>query len=415
VRARRGLVVTALVLATACSSGGGDDAAPEDGAATSATAAGPTTTQAPPTVPGAALPRAFPPPPAVYEIVYRVERVATGVVDTEQRLARWPFEVRIETHRAEPRDADLDAAPTLLDLQVLGGAETGGVDQERALVVLPPMPALRSGHLRTDLAAAEEAGVIEPLGVGRRIAGRACAELRTGAPLDGGILRRPSAGDRVDVCVDDDGFVLREEVTRGGTVVERRTAVSVDTDPQMTPAKLDEAFTPLGDRIPEADGGGRVRRVTDDSRPPDVAHHQLPGPPDGMDHLGRFGVLTDTVPGPNAAGSPEATISMVDVYAGGGDVVVVENGAGVLGGPVLGRGDLDVPLPISPEATAVLLTTGVELRIPFPTGRYLRITTTLPLDEAVALASSLEVVDGPGQVVPADDEPDVTGRLGPPD
>jgi len=406
VRARRGIAAGALVLAAACSSGDGD--AGREATTTSTTAGDlPATTQAPPTVPGAALPRAWPAPPELYEVVYRVERVATGVVDTEQRLVRSPFEVRIETHRGEPDEVDLDAAPAVLDLNVLGGSETGGVEQDRLLVVVPPAPALRAAHVRIDVAAAEEAGLVEPLDVGRRIAGRSCAELRTGAPLDGGILREPTDDDHVDVCVSDDGLVLREEVTSGGDVIERRTAVSVDTAAQPE----DDAFSPLGYRIPEADGGGRVRLVTPDSRPPGVRHLQLAAPPDGMALLGRYGVLTDTVPGANAAGTPEAVISMVDVYAGGGEVLAIENGAGVLGGRVLGRGDIDTPLPYAPEATAVLLTTGVELRAPFEDGRFLRLTTTLPLDRAVALASSLEILEGPGQVVPADDEPDVTGRF----
>lgn len=366
-------------------------------------------------MPGASsLPTTFPPPPDVLEVVYRVERVATGVVDTERRLVRAPFEVRIETHRAEPDEADLDADPTLLDIAVLGGAETGPAGQDRLLVVVPPTPALRGAHLGTDLAAAEEAGLLEPLGFGRQVAGRACTELRTGAPLDGGLLRAPTDDDRADVCVDDAGIVLREEVSSGGQVVERRTALSVDPDPDLDGAELDEAFAPLGHRIPEADGGGRVRLVTPDSRPPDVAHYELAAPPAGTELLGRFGVLTDTVPGPNAAGSVGAVISMVDVHAGGGEVVVVENGAAVVGGPVLGRGDVPVPLPFAPDATAVFLTTGVELRAPLASGRFVRVTSTLPLADTVALARSMRVVEGPGRVVPADDEPDVTGRFAPP-
>ncbi|HEU5083276.1 MAG TPA: hypothetical protein VFU14_08055 [Acidimicrobiales bacterium] len=359
------------------------------------------------------MPATFPPPPDVLEVVYRVERVATGVVDTEHRLVRAPFEVRIETHRAEPDAVDPDADPTLLDIAVLGGVETGPVGQDRVLVVVPPTPALRGAHLGTDLAAAEQAGVLVPLGFGRELAGRACTELRTGAPIDGGLLRAPTDDDRSDVCVDDAGIVLREEVTAGGEVVERRTAVSVDADLDLDDADLDEAFAPLGYRIPEADGGGRVRLVTPDSRPPDVAHHELAAPPAGTELLGRFGVLTDSVPGPDAAGSVGAVISMVDVHVGGGEVVVVENGAAVAGGPVLGRGDVPVPLPFAPEATAVFLTTGVEIRAPLETGRFVRITSTLPLADTVSLAGSMRLLDGPGAVVPADDEPDVTGRFAP--
>lgn len=92
-------------------------------------------------------------------------------------------------------------------------------------------------------------------------------------------------------------------------------------------------------------------------------------------------------------------------------MLVVENGAPVSGGPVLGRGDIVVPLPFAPEATAVHLTTGVELRAPLDSGRFVRITSTFPLARTVELAASMVVVEGPGEVVPLDDEPDVTGRF----
>lgn len=398
-------------MAAACTGGEGD-ASPRPTAPPDEV----TSTTAPPgTVAGGAELGELPPPPELLEVVYRVERLTTGVVDTEQRLARSPFEVRIETHRAEPDDVDLDADPVLLDLAVLGGAETGPVDQERVLVVVPPTPALRSAHLGTDLRAAGEAGVLEPLGYGREIAGRECAELRTGAPLDGGILRAPTEETHNDVCVDADGLVLREEITNDGELVERRTAVSVAIDAPL-PDDGDELFGPLGHRIPEAEGGGRVRRLTPDSRPPDVAHHQLAAPPAGMDLVGRFGVLTDAPTAADAAGAVGAVgavISVADVYAGDGEVLVVENGAAVTGGPVLGRGDVGVPLPFAPDATALFLTSGVEIRAPLATGRFVRITSTLTLDQTLELASSLTEVGGPGDVVPLDEEPDITGRLEP--
>jgi hypothetical protein len=393
-------------VATACAGGGGGDASPPT-SAPDATGPGLPTTAPPATIAGIEPVGELPPAPELLEVVYRVERLTTGVVDTEQRLLRAPFEVRIETHRVEPDDVDLDAEPEILDVAVLGGAETGPPDQDRLLVVVPPTPVLRSGHLRTDVDAAEAAGVLEPLGFGRRIAGRQCTELRTGAPLDGGILHPPTDDDRNDVCVDGDGIVLREEITQGGIPIERRTAVQVDLAPDLD----DGTFEPLGERIPEIDGGGRVRRVTAESRPADVAHHQLAEAPPGLSALGRFGVLTDAPVDANAAGTLDQVLSMVDVWTGGGDLLVIENGASVRGGPVLGRGHVDAALSWAPEATAVFLTTGIEVRAPLPTGRFVRITSTLPLDVVLALAESLEVVDGPGEVVPFDDQPDVTGRF----
>ena len=406
-----GPAVLALVVAAACTGGGAGDASPPTTADANAEAPAPGPTTTPPaTIAEVAELGALPPPPELLEVVYRVERVATGVVDTERRQARAPFEVRVETRRVEPDDVDPDDEPEILDIAVLGGAETGPVDQQRALVVVPPTPALKGAHLGTDVTAATEAGVLEPLGFGRRIAGRTCTEVRTGAPLDGGILRAPTAADHVDACVDGDGIVLREEITRDGLLAERRTAVHVDLEPALGA----DAFAPLGRRLPEADGGGRVRRVTADSRPPDVDHYELATVPAGLEPVGRFGVLTDGVTGGNVAGAVDQVISMVDVLVGDGQVLVIENGASLRGAAVLGRGDVDVPLPWSAEATAVFLTTGVEVRAPLPTGRFVRITSTLPLDEVVALASSLRAVGGPGDVVPLDDEPDVTGRFGPP-
>jgi hypothetical protein len=399
------LAVAALVVATACAGGEGD-ASPTTTAPTTTTEVAPATTAPPATIAGVDALGDLPAPPGILEIVYRVERLTTGVVDTEQRLVRPPFEVRIETHRVEPDEVDLDAEPEILDIAVLGGAETGPPGQDRYLVVVPPTPALRGAHLGTDVAAAIAAGVLEPLGFGRRIADRDCSEVRTGAPLDGGLLRAPSEDDRNDVCVDDAGIVLREEITQGGRLVERRTAVSVD----LSPEPEGDAFTPLGERIPELDGGGRVRRVTPDSRPPDVAHLQLAEPPAGLEPVGRFGVLTDAPVGANVAGTVEQVISMVDVLAGEGEVLVIENGASVRGAPVLGRGDVEVALPWAPEATAVFLATGVEVRAPLATGRFVRITSTLPLARVLEIAVSLVAVEGPGEVVPLDDEVDVTDR-----
>lgn len=404
----RWLLAVALVASAACT-GGDDDATPS--ATTETSAAEAATTTEPATSPTDGPLGPFGDPGPAHELFYRVERLQTGLVDTERRLAQHPFDVRVETWAGEPADVDPAASPRLLDLEVLGGAETGAIDQERVLVVIPPRVALRSGHLGTDVDGAVAAGVLEPLGMGRTIVGRDCVELRTGAPLDGGILRPPTGTDHNDLCVDQHGLVLREEITTSGAVVERRTAVAVDQQPTVAA----DAFEPLGWRIPEENGGGRVRRVTADSRPPGVDHHELPTAPPGTDLLGRFGVLTDTAPAPGPAGPVDQVISMVDAYVGGAEVLTIENGASIGGGAVLGRGDVDVPLSFAPDATAVFLTTGVELRVPLPEGRFLRLTATMSIDELVSLAESLEVVAGPGDVVAFDDEPDITGRLDPGD
>lgn len=405
-----GRLVAALactaVLASACSGGGGADSGSPSttgGTETSTQESAPTTTITVP-VDVDALP-AEPTLPEAFTITYRVERPreAATAVDTEIRTAEPPFDSRVETRRDEPESA---GELVLVDIEVMGAIELGPLGQQRTLVVVQPGPASRGGWFDTDTGAAADAGVVVSTGKGYEIVGRRCTEIRTGSPLDGGVLVAPSTDDHSDVCIDDDGLVLREEVTVGGKVTVRRTAVKVATTPPP-----DGAFAPLGWRLPEAEGGGRVRRVTADSRPPGVDHHQLGSPPTGFAHVGRFGVATDTSPGPNAAGAADRLVSVVDVYRNGTEVVTVENGALVSGGRALADGPVAVESERFPGTTAAFSTTGVEVRVTFDDGRFLRMRGTGRLDDLLAMLDSLETISGNGEVMAFDDQEDVTGRL----
>lgn len=397
-------LLASACLAGACSSGSGS------GSATTTTTGEPastttTTTLTEVEVAAAALPEVGA-PPAAYELTYRIERPRGDVVaiDTEVRTVEPPFRTRVETGRGEPDDG---AEPAVVDLEVLGGLELGPLGQERALVVIQPGPAARGGRFDTDLRAATDAGLVEPTGRGFEIVGRTCTEVRTGTFVDAGVLEAPTAEDHADVCVDDDGIVLREEVTVAGEVLVRRTAVELEILDDV-PA---DRFAPLGWRIPESNGGGRVRAVTDDSRPAGVDHHHLPSAPAGYEHAGRFGVATDTSTGPNAAGAIDRLVSIVDLYVAGPDVLVVENGALVSGGAALAPGIVEVEFARFDDVTAVFHATGVEVRVRFDDGRFLRLRSSGALDDLVSLLESVETVTGPGEVVPADDSEDITGRL----
>lgn len=395
-----------LVLTAACSASGGEDAAPRATASTGASAGPPTTAEpAPIDLAADALPTVGTPPDE-YSVVFRVERRRGNGLDvvTEERVARPPFLTRVDARPGEPEQS---GEPDRVDLEVFGGLELGPLDQNRVIVVLEPRPASRGGRFTTDFGAAVEAGVVEPRGLAREILGRRCVEVRTGDPVDAGFVVAPTEEDHVDLCVDERGLVLREEVTVSGRVTSRRTAVAVDA----TPALGDDVFDPLGWRIPQEEGGGRVRRITDDSRPPGVDHHQLPAPPRGFDHVGRYGVATDTASGPNAAGAVDRRVSVVDVYRSGTDAVVVENGELVSGASAFGPGVLEVDSDRFDDASALFLPTGVELRVSFDDGRFLRLVGTLGVDRLVTLLDSVETVTGDGEVVPFDDQTDVTGRL----
>lgn len=326
-------------------------------------------------------------PPATYRIEFARELVASDVTEREVVSGRLPFDVLVQ-------------GETALDLGTFGVIEIGPADDERsALVVTPSIPGI-APVVTGDLDALLDEGFAVDLEEGATIAGRPCRYVRVGGALETVPLVEPTADDHTDVCIDERSLVLHEEVTVAGEVTRRRTAIDVELDPPLD----DDVFTARGERLPESMGGGRVRRMTDDSRFPDVDFLELAEAPDGYEHLGRYVVANDAELDPQ--GLPgNRTVGLADVYVGDdGSLIVVENvrttSAGVAGLPT----DRGIPWEVDGHDGVRLLLglTQSELR----TGGV-RVSGSVPVDELVEVFESLVVRDGPAGAEPYDEVEDV--------
>ena len=336
--------------------------------------------------------------PRTYRITYDVELPAAGSFEEEVVEGRPPFDVRIER---TDEDGELEA----LDVVTFGVVDVGPPDQDRAALVVGPSVPSKAPVFSGDLAAAIDADLAVDLEQGATIAGRNCRFVRVGGSLESGAFEQPTEDDHTDLCIDGRSLILHEEWVANGEVARRRTATEVEID-----AELDEdAFAPLGERLTEGFGGGRVRRMTDDSRFPDVESFELADPPGNLRHLGRYVVALDAEL--DAQGLPGTrTVGLADVYVDGADLVVVENlGSTTVRAPALPADDgiaWDVD---GFEDVRLLLTAGQsELRRVDPdSGRAIRMVGTLDVDELTELFSSLVSRTGPAETEPYDDVVDV--------
>jgi hypothetical protein len=325
-------------------------------------------------------------PPAAYRIEYTRELTTSDIVDTEIVLGRPALELR--TERADT-----------LELTTLGVLETGPPDQERTALVISPTVAVGAPVVSGDLDALIDEGLAVDLERAGTVADRPCRFVRFGGDIGVAPLVEPTDEDHTDVCIDEQSLVLHEETTVAGRVTRRRTATVVDTDPSLD----DDAFTPRGERLPSNLGGGRVRRMTDDSRFPDVDFHELDDAPEGYEHLGRYVVAGDAEVDPQ--GMPGArTVTLADVYVDGTRLLVVENvrttTAGVAGLPT----DTGIPWTVEGhEGVRLLLGVGQsELRTD-----SVRVVGTGPVDELVEVFEALTRTNGPAESEPYDETEDV--------
>lgn len=95
------------------------------------------------------------------------------------------------------------------------------------------------------------------------VLGRTCTIVRTGGPL-GSALKKPSAEEHADLCIDRTGVVLREEWRLDGEVA--RVMVATEFEPDVPVDADADAFRPTPDPGPqpgreEAPGVIRVREL----------------------------------------------------------------------------------------------------------------------------------------------------------
>jgi hypothetical protein len=318
----------------------------------------------------------------VYSVTYRVD--VLGEDDrvertTETRVVRRPFDSRVTTSDGEVTRAGFAYA----------GQQSGSGEP----TVLTPIPAPSRDDVRGDLLVAA-AG--DPDGEVREVLGRRCRVLHFGAAvLDGEIV----PGEITDTCVDADGIVLEEVVRDGDAISARWLATEVDVSAAVADAdfRFDGAVA-----VPADQGGGSVRAVEPTSRSLGT-FYELPSPPEGFTHLGRYAVVPPQAANPDDIESRAQVLAgVVDVFVRGVDVVVIEQG-GTLGQVP--------PFGAHPHATVVdgvgalgdrgesfLTPTGAEVRVLVPPGRYVRVYGTVTVDDLVAILRALEPVEGGGLV-----------------
>jgi hypothetical protein len=325
--------------------------------------------------------------PAAYRITYRVEP-RTSSAFTEELSVRRPF----DTYDANI----LHGEPYLTLVMRLGQQVFKSANGPGPLVYTPFAPSRRDIRLDAVAPDAMRAGLLRLVGRAK-VLGASCYVFRSGAALNAGPLVPITRTKYVDSCIDRRGLLLGERTIAGGKLSVERRALRVATGAAASGAD----FGLAGQASPPDKGGGSMQRLTMDSRPSSGPFWDVPRPPAGFRHTGRF-VLVPSQPqaydpsnggGVNAYGFPNSlVVSIDDVYVRGSDAVVIEQGSTINDakfsppdggtavdlGPVLGRGQLMLSATAS-EVTAE----------PHEGRRFVRIAGTLPPNELVAIARSM--------------------------
>jgi hypothetical protein len=328
--------------------------------------------------------------PAAFRVVYRLEEPAGGgrlALSTDRVVVRRPFDSRIETRRGAPPG---DALVTT-QVAVFGRLAVEGQDGRQSTEAVPPAVGASDIRLAPVLQPALDRGLLRRR-ERRRVADRTCQVYRSGRSLGAGPLVPPTGATHTDSCVDEAGLVLEEVVVDGGERLSRRVAVEVDDDPELGrgPFRTSAPTTPV-DR-----GGGSVREVDPESRPPGP-FYELAGGPEGFRRRGRYSVIPPQAEN-FADPSTRARIvaGVVDVWVRGADVLFVEVG-GTLGGvPPFSRNPTSSPVDLGSfgEGELFVDARGNQVRVALDGGDYVRITGTLPPDRLAAIARSMEPVEG---------------------
>lgn len=335
--------------------------------------------------------------PAAYRIVYRLEQGGDDVpsVLTDVLSVQRPFRSRLETKRGAPPGG------SVLSEQVsrLGHLETRGRERATATFASPAGIAASDIRVAAILPDLVERGLAERREQ-REVAGRRCQVYRTLGPLSAKSVAPPTEEEFADNCIDGQGLVLEELFVLDGTPISRRVAVEVD----LSPTFADGAFRTEKVTIPVDKGGGSFKEVEPDSRPEgDEPFWELPSPPAGFTHLGRFSVVppqAENFSDPLRTKFILATVS--DVYDDGeGGAIVIDQGATLQGGAAFGPSPEGTPVVDGGavgQAEVHLSAEGAELRVHTGSGQFVRVLGTVPVDDLLRVLRSLVPQTGTGLV-----------------
>jgi hypothetical protein len=324
--------------------------------------------------------------PLAYRIEYRTDSATAPEAGTLELEVRRPFDARQEETGAAA------GKHPVVTVETLGRFVHGAL-----VLAVPPAPPASDLHVAASLGAALDRQLV--LRRERRVvAGRPCQVYRTATDPSAGALQ---AWDRTsdtwnDACIDADGLLLEDVAVEHGAVARRRVATKVERSPTIG----DERFATTGDPVPVQKGGGACKQVDDSSRLPD-RFWDLPVPPPGFVHVGRYAVRP---PQPELVGNVNRDRLLLGGLADAfrsddGGVLVIDQGA-TLGGehpfaadPAAAKVDLG---PLGQGELIVSFGTSV-VRADLGRGAYVRVAGTLPPDSLVEIARSL--VAGPGGTV----------------
>lgn len=322
----------------------------------------------------------FAPFPMSYEITYAVTTTGARTIEVLRAVA--PFDSRVENRSASALlQSERETSFGILATRSGNGAPT----------VLQVPPSISGPRLAEAVLSAEPLGLVERREV-RSVAGRRCQVWRTSDVGGATAFLRPAPGNFIDLCVGEDGLLLEEWQVSGGRGVRHRVARDVRVGAVDT-ATLH--VLPQDGALAVDAGGGSNMRIGDDERPVGP-FLEAPGPPEGFERFGRYRVVPPQ-PGLRVGGDRgKVRAATVDVYVRGADAVTIEQG-GVLDlsdpwrvesafpdvdlGSSIGTGEL-VPGRLGNEVRALL-----------GSGRYVRVSGTVPLDDLVTLARSLNRTD----------------------
>ena len=333
--------------------------------------------------------------PDAYRLIYRVEQPSGDHVatTTDALTVRRPFDSFVESLSGPPPGTKVNVVRS----SRFGALALRGGDGSARLFY--PPPGLAVSDLRPDQVM-DEAVVnhkAERREV-RRVAGAPCQVYRVGSSVQAGELiplgARP--GEYAGRLRRSTRAGARGSLDPARPLDPPASPPNVDTTPRLD----DSTFVlPNEEEVAFAGGNGFVRKAAVGSLP-EGPGWVLPAAPTGFDFVGHFAV---SPPDTKAFQQPldvaqRVSASTTDIWARGPDLIVFEQGiatsdrgvfkpnpyARVLDLGAIGRGE------------AFLDLRGNEARTVFPNGRFVRITGTVPLDQIIALARSLQPVQGTG-------------------
>jgi hypothetical protein len=320
--------------------------------------------------------------PVAYRVLYEV--TTPDGRGREELVVRRPFGASI-TERDQAGDVVTQRLSALgLLVTVRDGTATA---VETAIA-----PA--AGDLRLDRTADRlvAAGRLEA-GEDGQVGGRPCrrfvepdAVATEGSPEgtgSGGDDERGSFPVRITRCVDAVGIVLEERVaTPGGQAVRTKRAVELEVGDDVPDIDVPDVAP-----LPSEQGGGSVEELT--GAPPAVVSWRL-RPPEGFRAVGSFIVEPSRLGSDGAAAGAVALVT--EVWQRGSDLLLFDQGR-TTGGVTLFDPETEVEsldLPGIGAATLAVELRLAEVRVPGADGAFLRVAGTLPVEDLVAVAETLQ-------------------------